>query len=141
MLLSHYYCTFLIACDSNCVLKLYPYFTPHNTLDKPELCYITHGKKVAELLSAVTNLVEALAPQVPQGLLQSEGQRLPGTLNMHNERHSENVLVLVVRYLHSLHEFWHRPKRKQVIQHEFYSLCAAPEQFLGLDNTNHHQSD
>lgn len=75
------------------------------------------GEKVAKLLCAVTNLVEALAPQVPQGLLQSEGQRLPRTLNMHDERHSENVLVLVVRYLYSLHELWHRPKRERVVQH------------------------
>lgn len=59
----------------------------------------------------VTDLVKTLAPQVPQGLLQAEGQRLSRTLHMHNERHSEHILILIVWYLHSLHELWDGPRR------------------------------
>lgn len=54
-----------------------------------------------------TDLVEALAPEVAQGLLEAEGQRLSCPLHVHDERDSKHVLVLVVRHLHSLHELWH----------------------------------
>ena len=60
-----------------------------------------------------TDLVETLAPQVPQGLLQAEGQRLARPLHVHDEGDPKHVLVLVVRYLHPLHELWHGPAGKQ----------------------------
>lgn len=60
---------------------------------------------------AVADLVKALAPQVPQGLLQAEGQWLSRPLYVHYERYSEHILILIVWYLHSLHKLWHRPRR------------------------------
>jgi len=61
-------------------------------------------------LRTVADLVKTLAPQVAQGLLQAEGQRLARTLHMHYQRHSEHILILIVWYLHSLHKLWHRPR-------------------------------
>lgn len=64
-----------------------------------------------ECVCRVADLVKTLAPQVPQGLLQSQGQRLSRTLHMHHERDSEHILILIIWYLRSLHKFWHRPRR------------------------------
>lgn len=59
----------------------------------------------------MADLVKALAPQVPQGLLEAQGQGLSRALHVHYERHAEHILILVVWYLHSLHKLWHGPER------------------------------
>ena len=64
-----------------------------------------------------TDLVQTLASQVPQGLLQAEGQRLTRPLHVHNEGNAKHVLVLVVWYLHPLHELWYGPARKRPNPH------------------------
>ena len=63
----------------------------------------------------VADLIKTLAPQEPQGLLQAKGQGLSRTLYMHYERYSEHILILIIWYLHSLHELWHGPRRHSTI--------------------------
>lgn len=67
-----------------------------------------------ESMCTVADLVKTLASQVPQGLLQSEGQWLSRTLHMHYERHPEHILVLIIWYLHSFHKLWHRPRERDI---------------------------
>ena len=88
------------------------------------VCVFEAGKLYAKMVFGAgqglymgTDLVQTLASQVPQGLLQAEGQRLTRPLHVHDEGNAKHVLVLVVWYLHPLHELWYGPARKRPNPH------------------------
>lgn len=74
-----------------------------------------------------TDLVQTLAPEVAQGLLEAEGQGLTRALHLHNQRHSKHILVLIVGHLHPLHELGHCPDRgKHRIRSAHWGLIKPP---------------
>lgn len=73
----------------------------------------------------ISHLVEALAPQVTHGLLDTLGQGLSAPLNYHLQGNSKHISVLVVSNLDPLHELRDSPVRHTSMFFSFLSKCTT----------------